>query len=424
MKTLIATLFLLAFVLTGCTPSEPQIAQPMLLYVPAVAAAPAALEPQPNFARLTLKIELGGYTPARLEPSSGVLAGAYIKRDFLSPSIRAFENSLGVSHAIYAYSMTLGDDFPLRWILENIAAMKTPLITIHPNERGFDTDALQELAHNAARFNVPIFINLFPLTADSNFLPSGYIAFFRYAHRLFAQHAPNAAIVWSLDAESLPVSRQFYPGRDYVDWINLIIYNPVSALGEFRDFFSYVDVFNTMFQRERPLMITTAVSHYTTENNAYFSQEAADFITHIYSRLADYPRIKAIIYQNYDEMHPGMARHARFAQNYMINAVAQIQAAYTAAVSNSRFLPVLPSPAPPASTAIRIRSPFPAITYYGFFYIPRHALVYDLRLGGIEALAGREAIFYEREYYNMVDLNEIFGMDFFINAHEGFLVLR
>ena len=86
---------------------------------------------------------------------------------------------------------------------------------------------------------------------------------------------------------------------------------------------------------------------------------------------------------------------------------------------------IQPTPqAAPAHNTMRLRSPFPAIMQNGFFYIPRNALAYTMRMAGMEQLAGLEVIFYGRAYYNLADLNQLFGKNFHIDMQNLILVLR
>jgi len=421
MKTLIATLFLLTLLLSACGGGE--AGEPPA--IPAMAYAPHDAPPAPaptDFARLTLKIDLHNHTPAKFEPPEGAFIGAYIVRDRAAPGIRAFEAALGAPHAIYAYSLTLGAAYPTRWVLENIAAMRTPLITVHIGDGGLCLDAVSIFARAAGTLNVPTFINLAPLLPNNSFLPSEYRQFFANAHEIFRSYAPNVALVWTMDASQLLTAPQFYPGRNYVDWIGLQLYNDISASGEFRDLFHYIELFNFTFQQERPLMLFTAISHYTMENNAYFVHEAAAKIYQTFERLRHFPRIFAIIYHNYDGLrHPRPG--AAFANNYLINTAEPIRAAYLAAIAHPHFAPQ-PAHTDPHPITTRLRSPFSAIMRDGFFYIPRLALVYDLRLANMDKLDGHAVFIDGRAYYSLSDLNDIFGKDFFVSPQNQMLVLR
>ncbi|MCL2415430.1 MAG: hypothetical protein FWD01_01330 [Defluviitaleaceae bacterium] len=404
---------------TSCNAiQQPQIAQPILLITEETQPENPGVfgtSESPDFSRLNLILEFQETLPAKYEPLWGTYLGANIQYDHISSSMRNFDDTIGVNHAVFAYDINLDEPYPFRWVLENIAAMKTPIITVYPAEnspasRIFDRNAITEFAKNVGHFNVPIFINLFPLT-DINFAPSEYIDFFRYAYEEMRRYAPNAALVWGMNAENLHIANQFYPGRDYVDWIKLSIYSEVSTQGEFGDFFEYIDIFNSDWQKERPLMLSVAVSHYTLENNGYFSWEAAEKIYDIYQRISEYPRVRAMVYQNFDGLrNPRM--DFEFAQNFMVNTVDVVQAAYAAAVSNQHFLSSMNNISlQPA--VIQIRSDFSAIEKEGFYYIPHNALSHDLDFPDLNTLEEFGIIFDGEIYYPMHILNSVFEMDFF-----------
>ncbi|MDR2183703.1 MAG: hypothetical protein LBE55_05970, partial [Clostridiales bacterium] len=222
---------LLLFPLASCGGEAVYAPAPLMIQSEAVAR-------QDEIVPLDLQIEIENHALGMYEPAVGGFIGAYIKRDATARGIRAFEADTGVNHAIFAYTMTLGGEYPLRWVLENIAGSKMPFIIVMPPEAGdvYDMGLLAEFARETGRFDVPVFVNLFPVVEGHRFVPTEYIAFFREARGVFAEYAPNVALVWGFDAQSMVFSTQFYPGRGAADWIHLIIYNEVDTSGGFRDF--------------------------------------------------------------------------------------------------------------------------------------------------------------------------------------------
>jgi len=411
-----ASLFIL-FALASCTAQNtPNVPTPLSI------DAVAAYTGSPMYDKITpfnLQIEIQNHQLSLHEPYTGSFVGVYIARDTTVNSIRAFEADVGVSHAIFAYTMALDDEYPVKWVLENIALMKTPFIVVMPSENGpkYDIELLTDLAINAGNFDVPIFVNLFPVLAGHAFDPTEYIAFFRRARDIFAEHASNVALVWGFDAESMMHSTQFYPGRDAVDWIHLIIYNDVDTNGQFRDFFAYIDFFYFAFQHEGPLVVSTAVSHYTLESNAYFTRQAAEKITHIYSRLQEYPRIRAILYLNYNDLQGS-------GNKYAINTMRDISAAYAQALTAPHFLNYVNISPHHEKATIRIHSPFRAIMRNYYFYIPARALIYDTRFPYLQLLDGKEIEIDGDIFFAIADINRVSGADFFVDLGRHLLVLR
>jgi len=386
--------------------------------VVAVDAAVAARHDE--IMQFNLQIEIENHELGRYEPAVGAFIGAYIERDAAVDSIRDFETEMGVNHAIFAYTMALGDNYPIRWVLENIAGVKAPFIIVMPPEDGLihDIEMLTDFAREAGRFDVPLFVNLFPVVSSHRFVPSDYIAFFRQARGIFLEYAPNVALVWGLDASNMAVATQFYPGRDVVDWVHLIIYNDVDENGNFRDFFAYIDAFYFAFQQEGPLVVSTAVSHYTLDGNRYFTREAAAKIEYIYGRMYEYPRIRAVIYRSYNDLQ---GRGQKFA----INSAEDISMAYAHAAGASHFINRLAGNASlPEVATIRIHSPFRAIMRNSYFYIPVRGLMYDARFAYLELLEGREIEIDGELFFTIADVNRVSGADFFVDMQRGLLVLR
>jgi len=368
---------------------------------------------------LSLHIEIENHIPAMYEPPTGAFLGAYIKRDATFDSIRTFEDDMGVAHAIFAHTMALDDEYPLRWVLENIALSKSPFIIVNPPTEGaaYDAELLVAFAREAGRFNVPMFVNLFPLVDNHGFAPSEYIALFREARGILADYAPNVALVWGFDAQNMASSAQFYPGRDAADWIHLIIYNNVDISGVFKDFFAYIDFFYFSYQQKGPLIISTAASHYALENNSYFTHEAAAKIEYIYGRLQEYPRIKAIIYRNYNDLHGN-------GNKYTINGARNIAEAYARATYTPHFLDHVENIRWPEVATTRMHSPFRAIMRNSYFYIPLRALMYDARFPYLEMLEGKEVEINGETFFAIADINRVSGADFFVDMRQNLLVLR
>ena len=391
-------------------------------HVPLVATTEIVLPGTPSqneeITHLSIEIEIENHRLALHEPAAGAFIGAYIERDSSLDGIRAFETETNVSHAIFAYTMALDDDYPILWVLKNIALMKSPFISVLPPSEGpvYNLELIKDLAVNAGRFNVPIFINLFPLEANHIFTSEEYIHFFRQSRTIFSEHAPNAALVWGFDAEEIIGAMQFYPGAFAVDWIHMTVYNDVDVYGRFNDFFAHINLFYFAFQREAPLMVSTAVSHYTLENNSYFVREAAEKIDYIYSGLQAYPRIKAVIYRSYNDTFGR-------GNKYAISSMPAIIDTYAAVTASPHFLKSSDGMEEEYATK-RILSPFRAVMRNSDFYIPIRALLYDAGIPYHQIDTGVQTEISGEMFMSIADVNRIFGMDFFVDMQRHLLVLR
>ena len=376
--------------------------------------------------RLDLKVEVSGHILERYEPARGALLGAYVARDLSVSGIRAFEADVGVSHAIFAYTMRLGEEYPSRWVLENLAAAKAPLITLLPPGDGQVrlgdvrlVEGLREFAENAGRFDVPLFVHLFPVVEGHVFEAEEYIIFFRLARSIFRHYAPNVALVWGFDAASMAGAMRFFPGRDAVDWIKLVAYSDVSGDGGFDDFFELVELFTLAYQREAPLMLGFGVSHFTASNHSYFTIEAAAQIEYIYERLVKFPRIKAVLYRNYNDIGGRGSKYA-------VHGVEVIAAAYGRAAGAGHFLDFVNNGREVREVVQLMRSPFTAVMRDYYFYIPMRALVNCVGLprAYLDELMGTGTEIDGEMFFAMGHINRVAGADFFVDLEAGVLVFR
>jgi hypothetical protein len=160
------------------------------------------------------------------------------------------------------------------------------------------------------------------------------------------------------------------------------------------------------------------VSHYTLENNSYFTREAAAKIEYIYGRLQEYPRIRAVIYRSYNDLRGS-------GHKFALCGAADIIEAYARAAGAEHFLN---SPADNAAlnetATIRIHSPFQAIKRNSYFYIPLRGLMHGARFAYLDQLEGREIEIDGEMFFTIADVNRVSGADFFVDMRRGLLVLR
>jgi hypothetical protein len=326
----------------------------------------------------------------KYEPKNGVYLGAYIKSDrALGGSIADFERKMDAPHALYAHRMEAGGDFPFRWILELAATMKTPLITVVPadNFAPFDLEPIKQTAADAGRFNLPIFINLYPFSRELGYNAAEYTDFFRKASAIFAETAPNAAIIWSVHYESVFGCEPFYPGADYVDWVGIAVFSDIRH-GEHECIMRHINHLYLRFQREHPIIITgLGVSYYTTENFTFHTRQAAAVIERVYDSIStSFPRIKAVVYSSFDNTDFNTGRRLN---NYRITGEPPLIEAYSRAVSGERFLSLVDENTD-ARHGVTVKSPFRITEKNGTLFLPRNALTFDLETVDANLFANAE----------------------------------
>jgi len=373
--------------------------------------------------RLDVLIMNAGIMRRRFEPQSGIYIGAYIESDMAVNGVAAFEELTGVEHAIFANSMIAGEEFPFRWILELAAVRRTPLLTIQPYDRHdpFDMERITKTAQNAGFFNLPIFVNLFPVSRVMGYEAQEYVAFFREAREIFARYAPNAAIVWSVHFEDVFArAENFYPGEEYVDWAGVAAFSNINNDGEHIDVMRHIGYFYFLFQREHPIMITAlGVSYFTTANFSFHTQQAADEIVRVYNALAaGFPRIKAVVYASFDATDFDTGRNLN---NYRITGEPPLIEAYGRVLANSRFLNVVDENGE-GRDDVTIKSPFQIAEVNGVLFLPIESLIQDFRFLNTTLLEGAHKMIGGNKYVSLQILQHRVGIEFFVN-HSANMVL-
>jgi len=399
-KLILCLVFLLLFAV-GCGAAA--------VYVPVTSPA-LTTSPEPEIVYLELFLERPNQVLGKYEPSNGVLLGVYIGSDPTAGNIPTFNATTGVDHAIFAHVMHLGDDFPLRWVLENIAASAAPFITLLPPPEGapLNLELLESFAHDIALFNAPAFVQLFPLSSATIFNPSDYTAFFQQAYALFAEIAPNVALVWGFDGHMLAQASHFYPGYNSLHWINLTLYNEICPEGYFQDITGTLKFFEENFGNIAPLMLTTAVASYSMTSNRHFPAQAGVKIENLYESLANFPRIGAIIYQNYND------RAGRGA-DFRINTSTMLTTAYRNAAQRPRFLSQIPADATARVETTTQASPHRVVSRDFRFYIPTAAIYLD----------NTPQVHINGQFYHALPyVLEAKNADFFVNFQAGTITLQ
>lgn len=303
---------------------------------------PAAEQSAPDGFNYTLLVEQDDIAPAMHEPRGGVLLGVNPAGDSRANNITAFEQITGREHDILSVVMHLDCVLPMDELLTAMFLQKAVLLTIHPPMSGdqFNAAALQALAGEIGEFNMPVFVNLFPYSRYMRWNPRSFRNFYRSSARAFRSAAPKAAMVWSACVWDAPAAMEYFPGHAYVDWVGLEISLGINANGQHGDFYPLMSDFLSYFQHDKPIMISgLSVSHFTTTDNTYRTEMAADALTHFYSRITSHwPRVKAIVINSFSEIDP--ASRGRNRNNFLISSEEAILQAYQQAVAAPALLPV------------------------------------------------------------------------------------
>jgi len=329
-----------------------------------------------DYKPLSIIYETENNAAAKYEPEAGCYKGADITASKVYNDISGFESYTGVSHAIYACSMTLGGDYPLTFILECISAGKTPCVTINPPDAPgadiYSVDTLKKTADDFASVKTPLFIIFYPYSSSLNYNAGAYTAFFRMAAEIFAERAPFAVLVWSVDSGDVFNCGDYYPGDANADWAGLDINAGfIGASGYDPDLQKEIEYFYFKYQKQKPIMFSLKISHYATSDNTYRNEDAAGLMTRLFGDIKNkYVRVKAYIYR--DESLP-----AAGGDDYSIDS-GDMRDAYKSAVGGASFLSTVSETAGAFYQKSRFLSAHSAYMDDTGVFIPASSLISDL----------------------------------------------
>lgn len=370
--------------------------EPVILEEPETEPVVAIVHPEPTKEEYTVFVEDIHYRFALYEPAIGLYLGAYIlSNPAIDYDIDRFESATGKSHAIYSYYTSIGGDLPVTWLLSCLSQYKTPNIIIKTPKLDASDAEIEACAKEIGAFNMPMFVQLAPV--ENRFNPDRYKQFFRRAREIFKEYAPNAAIVWTVNAEDAFDCMKFYPGSEYVDWAGISVYQTIAADGSYdHGMMSAFEYFYSSFQKINPIMLTEyAASHQSSRDSIYRTSMAANEISRIYGELPrSFPRVKAVTYMDVNTMTATSSRDMR--DNFSLIEQPEILMAYNKAVETSDYLSQIdPRPAGEQKTQL-MRSPFAAYAVGEELFISRATVEQDMNVGGaasrlkIKTIDGRE----------------------------------
>lgn len=325
---------------------------------------------------------------AKFEPPVGVYLGAYVEEEGEIGQNKMFRMTFvfGGNHAVYfryhflVQPGTETENRPLFqdkfvYVARNSAAAvhialepKVPLSEI-------TEDTIRPFAEAARDAEIPIFVRFASEFNDRNNPWSGnpklYIDKWRLVTKVFREVAPNVAMVWSAQALPTSVIDQYYPGKDWVDWVGVTTYSTIFVNGDPKqpgDRINPLDRLDYIYQRyskDHPIQ----VSEYAAEhkNGALgdkdFSELAATKMRMMYWGVyMRYPRVKNINWfssdttqdhPRYNQMPPARRR------NYSLIESPLLVNTYKEFMQNPYFLQYTLRPGETLETLPDVPKPFP-----------------------------------------------------------------
>ncbi|MCL2602925.1 MAG: hypothetical protein FWD90_00430 [Defluviitaleaceae bacterium] len=376
MVNAVFTLLLLLF-LSGCAADAPSpiVGTPRRRTLDVRQDTPTVSDPVPI--PYTVLFTQAGATISTHEPVEGAYIGAWLSPDTTHITMRSFGNLAEKSHAIFVYEMELGDEIPLSWLLHAISSDAAPLfyfrLNFNEDEKRLPAAELAELARGLGIYDIPMFLAFNPLARGHGMTPEEYVNVYRLARILFRTYAPKVAFVWVVpegQSDATP-NHPFYPGHDVVDWVGLSVQALRSRDGFGTDIPSAIAPFHHAFQRHKPIMLLPAgISHFSRIDYTYYIKEAAEEILRVYDALAGFPRVKAVIYRDANNVG------ARW-DDMTLTRERDLMLAYAEAIACDYFLDALAQ-----APAVRqwLRSVYGGYEYDGTFYVGYETLTKELFL--------------------------------------------
>ncbi|OON93709.1 MAG: hypothetical protein ATN31_05355 [Candidatus Epulonipiscioides saccharophilum] len=321
-KHILAILSLATLPLAGCTETN-QIGNPLIEEMSDLLSKTMNIDYIFKETEVTLILD-SDFALGKYEPYEGVYLGAYMGNQDISE--QDFINSLETDLAFKVFHYTKPNSITPTEILKCIANKQTPYFKFLFSEKISDFYYL--IGDMKRMFNIPIFLELYPLSGKEITDPQKYKDSYIETYNIIKEHIPNTVFVYSVDYNNIEDALIFYPGDEYVDWIGLNLYMPKYENNiqiDYNRLKTQLDVWYKSFQEKKPLMFSgLAISHYSSVDLTYTIAETMENLNFFYAdMLKEYPRIKAILYTDVDNRDYGKEDDFRISINEDLTKLAK-----------------------------------------------------------------------------------------------------
>lgn len=329
------------------------------------------------------------YTRAKFEPLYGCYVSAYVGNDssldgppggWRSEAVKfadradALGKLLGKPLASSWNYCRWRQDFPTAWAINLLKRGIAPQVAWEPDEglsSVIDDDYLENFARDIADIHGPVFIR-FASEMNGSWTayhgnPALYREKFRLVHDVLARYAPNAALIWCVNA--LPDSNydEYYPGDDAVDWVGVNFYsvlhhdNDSSRPASSEQPTYFLRKIYDRFAARKPIAICEYGSSHQESLNAaidYSAIASAKLATLLAALPRQFPRVKMIGLFDSNNLTADFVQPGRQLNNYSVTDSRQILDALGKSLSSPFYLSRVCTDAqePPESVVRAIRS--------------------------------------------------------------------
>jgi hypothetical protein len=320
---------------------------------------------------------------AKFEPANGLMLGlSTFPTELPSSGELPSINALGGSLAVYFTYYPLRNDssgpgvFPGKLAAAVKAVGAALHIALEPKMPLAEVteDSLIPFAQAAAVSGVPIFLR-FAGEFNDRFAPwsgnpSLYVQKFRLVHDVMAKIAPNVAMVWMPMATQTDCVKDYYPGKEYVDWVGVSLYSvpfingDTKYPGEVISPLEQLEKLYGCYAGSHPFQVSEyAASH---ANSGFAGMNFEDFskrkLEDLYwGALLKFPRLKNInwLNLNLDDINEVIRKSATRQNDYRLLDVPIKLEAFKRIMGNPYFLKSFGQSAPLQSKV------FPAVVAFG-----------------------------------------------------------
>lgn len=292
----------------------------------------------------------------KFEPAHGCYLGAHLRPVGEGADIQRFERLTGKKHASYFRYVGYGKPFPTAWVNYVKSVGAVPHIAFEPNcglPAVKDGPYLRRWARAANDAGCPIFLRW---ASEMNGYwtayhqpVSLYIQKWRLVHDIFAQEAPNVAMVWTVfnyNRHSGPMSyNAWYPGDAYVDWVGMNTYSvchysgQLGLKGDAHDAVIALERLYRQYAARKPIQLSEfGATHYCKVEQKPRPEFAIETMRLLYESLPTrFPRVKMVNWFNVNTIKAGLARN-----DYSVTSDPAVLRAYSRLISSPYFLSNVP----------------------------------------------------------------------------------
>lgn len=332
---------------------------------------------------------VAGQSLALFEPPVGAYLGAYVEQepDIGLNKMFRISSLLKNNHAIYFryHRLIRPEDatlerpiFPERFVAAAHNSGAAVHLAYEPAVplREITEAMVRPFAEAARESDTPIFLRFASEFNDPGNEwsrdPQLYIEKFRMVSRVMREVAPNVAMVWCPMAYRLSAIDAYYPGKAYVDWVGVNLYNTIFVNGDQTQSGWGVNPLNLLdpiyrkYSKDHPIQISEyAAAHHVGSDSRDFSEFAVQKMRSLYyGVMLKYPRVKNINYFSVDTINddpkPNKRNAARLS-NYSLLDNATVRKAYTELFKQPYFLQFVLRPEETLEKMPDTAKPFPRV---------------------------------------------------------------